>query len=297
MSDRPADPLKYVLIMPTRDEEKYLQATLDAITEQTVLPAELIVVNDGSKDRTGEIAEAAAAKYPWIHVVHRADRGERKVGGGVVDTFYSGHEKLKTPDYAFVCKMDGDVTFRPTYFEDLLKKFAADPKLGGASGKTFNPVGDVLHEERLIDEMVAGQMNFWRRECFEQIGGLVREVMWDGINFHRARMFGWKTASFRDEELVILHHRLMGSSHKGVLHGRLRWGRGQWFMGTHPLYIIASGIFRMRERPYVIGGLCIVAGYFRAWMQGERRYDDPQFRKHLHRWQLGRLGLGFLSPK
>ncbi len=158
-------------------------------------------------------------------------------------------------------------------------------------------MGGTLHAERLIDEMVAGLINFWRRECFENFGGFVREVMWDGINFHRARMFGWKTASYRDEGLRILHHRLMGSSHKGILHGRLRWGRGQWFMGTHPLYIVASGIFRMRERPYLIGGLCIVAGYFRAWLQGERRYDDLEFRKQLHRWQLRRLGLGFLSPK
>ncbi len=297
MSERGTDDSKYVLVMPTRDEEKYLQAALDSIAAQTELPAELVIVNDGSKDRTGEIAEAAARKYPWIHVVHRADRGERKVGGGVVDTFYSGYEALRTTDYTFICKIDGDLTFGPAYFEELLKKFAAEPRLGGASGKVFNPVNGVLHAESLIDEMVAGLINFWRRECFEDFGGFVREVMWDGINFHRARMFGWRTASFHDEALKIVHHRLMGSSHKGILHGRMRWGRGQWFMGTHPLYVIASGIFRMRERPYVVGGLCIVAGYFRAWLQGERRYDDLRFRNELHRWQLRRLGLGFLAPK
>ncbi len=123
--------MTYVLIMPTRDEEKYLEATLDAITSQTVLPAELVIVNDGSKDRTGEIAEAAAKKFPWVHVVHRADRGERKVGGGVVDAFYSGYEALKTPDYSFIGKIDGDLTFGPTYFEELLGKFEAEPRLGG----------------------------------------------------------------------------------------------------------------------------------------------------------------------
>ena len=100
-----------------------------------------------------------------------------------------------------------------------------------------------------------------------------------------------------DEGLRILHHRLMGSSHKSVYHGRLRWGRGQWFMGTHPLYIFASGIFRMRERPFVIGGLLIVAGFFEAMLRRQRRYEDLEFRKHLHSWQLKRLGLGWLAPR
>ena len=288
------DNRRYVLIMPSRNEEEYIQNTIDCITDQTILPVEFIIVNDGSSDSTGEIAEKAASVHPWIHVVHREDRGMRKVGGGVVDTFYSGYEELKTDEYDYICKIDGDMTFRDTYFEDLLKKFEEDSKLGGASGKPWNPVDDTLIEERMIDEMVAGQVNFWRRKCWEDIGGFVREVMWDGITFHRSRMFGWKTRSFRDENLKLIHHRLMGSSHKSVFHGRLRWGRGQWFMGTHPLYIIASGVFRMRERPYIFGGLCIIIGYYLAWMKGVKRYEDIEFRRHLHKWQLKRLGLGFL---
>lgn len=285
----------YVLIMPSRNEEDYIQNTIDCITRQTILPTEFIVVNDGSSDNTGPIAQAAADQFPWIHVVHREDRGMRKVGGGVIDTFYSGFEALKTQDYDYLCKIDGDMTFQDDYFEKLLKKFEEDPKLGGASGKPWNPVGDTLVPEGMIDEMVAGQVNFWRRKCWEDIGGFVREVMWDGITFHRSRMFGWKTRSFRDEDLKLIHHRLMGSSQKSIYHGRRRWGRGQWFMGTHPLYIIASGVFRMRERPYILGGLNIILGYFLAWITGVKRYDDPKFRKCLHKWQLGRLGLGWLA--
>jgi len=289
---------RYVLIMPTRDEEKYLQQTLDCIIRQTVLPVELVIVNDGSKDRTGDIAEAAAHQHPWIHVVHRGDRGDRKVGGGVVDTFYAGYDALRTADYEYICKIDADLSLPGGYFEHLMRYFEADHHLGGASGKTWNPAGgDTLKEERMMDEMVAGLVNFWRRQCWEEAGGFVREVMWDGIVFHRARMAGWKTRSLPDEELKIIHHRLMGSSHRSIYHGRMRWGRGQWFMGTHPLYIVASGLFRMRERPYIIGGLCIILGYIRAALAGVARYDDPIFRKHLHAWQLKRLGLGFIAPK
>ena len=287
----------YVLVMPCRDEAAYIQQTIDCIAAQTVLPQELVIVDDGSTDDTGRIADAAAGAHPWIQVIHRPDRGERKVGGGVVEAFYAGYESLRTNAYAYLCKIDADVTFAPDYFENIMGLMEADPRLGAASGKVFNPVDGAFHEERMVPEMVSGQVRFFRRECWEEIGGFVPEVMWDGIDFHRARMFGWKTGNFPDQELHILHHRLMGSSHRSIFHGRLRWGAGQWFMGTHPLYILASGVYRMGDRPRVIGGLLIIAGYFRAMLTGKRRYDDPVFRKHLHAWQLRRLGLGWLAPR
>lgn len=285
--------------MPSRNEEQFIEHTLDCLAAQTVVPTECIVVDDGSSDRTGDIADAAAERYPWLHVVHRPDRGARAVGGGVVEAFYSGYDTLRTEDYAYLCKLDADLTLPDDYFERVMEKMEADPILGSASGKVFNPsLGmDKLFEERIIDEQVSGAAKFYRRQCFDDIGGLVQAVMWDGIDFHRARMFGWKTWSFRDEEMRILHHRLMGSSHKNIFHGRMRWGRGQWFMGTHPLYIFASGIFRMRERPFLLGGLCIIGGYFEGWLKGQERYNDLNFRKHLHAWQLKRIGLGWLAPK
>ena len=141
----------------------------------------------------------------------------------------------------------------------------------------------------MIDEMVAGQFKFYRRDAFEQIGGFVRELMWDGIDFHRARMLGFRTASLEDPELRILHLRLMGSSDRSIYRGRMRWGAGQWFMGSAFPYIAASGVFRMRERPYIVGGLLIMLGYLKAAFSGEPRYDDLEFRKSLRSWQYGRL--------
>ncbi|MDX1650698.1 MAG: glycosyltransferase family 2 protein, partial [Myxococcota bacterium] len=123
----------------------------------------------------------------------------------------------------------------------------------------------------------------------EAIGGFVREVMWDGIAFHRARQEGWRTRSFDDPELRLIELRPMGASEGGILRGRLRWGRGQWFMGSAFPYVLASGLFRMRERPFVVGGLLIVAGYLDAWLRGRPRFEDPAFRRDLRAWQYGRL--------
>jgi cellulose synthase/poly-beta-1,6-N-acetylglucosamine synthase-like glycosyltransferase len=254
-----------------------------------------VIVDDGSRDRTASILERAAAETPWLRVVGRPDRGYRKVGGGVIDAFYEGLEAIDI-DYDFVAKMDVDLEFSPLYLERILEYFERDPGLAAASGKVYRREDDRLVEEFMIDEMVAGQFKLYRREAFEQIGGFVREVMWDGIDFHRARMAGYRTASLDDPELRIVHLRLMGSSDRSVHSGRLRWGRGQWFMGSSFPYMLASGLFRMRERPYGIGGLLIIAGYLRAALRRETRYGDLEFRRDLRRWQRRRL-LGLLRGR
>jgi glycosyltransferase involved in cell wall biosynthesis len=278
-----------VIVSPCRDEEATLERTIACVLAQTRLPDLWVIVDDGSTDRTPEILATAAAEVPWIRVVGRSDRGSRKLGAGVIDAFYAG---LATVDceYEFVAKMDVDLEFSPIYLDRILTYLERDAGLAAVSGKVFRREGNGLVEEFIIDEMVAGQFKLYRREAFERIGGFVRNLMWDGIDFHRARMAGYHTASLPDPELRIIHLRPVGSSDRSVFRGRLRWGRGQWFMGTAFPYVLASGLFRMRERPYVIGGLLIVLGYVFAALRRDRRYEDLDFRRELRRWQYGRLG-------
>jgi glycosyltransferase involved in cell wall biosynthesis len=220
---------RIVIVSPIRDEEATLERTIRCLTSQTLPPVLWVAVDDGSTDRTPEILARAAASHPWIRVVRRQDRGYRELGGGVIDAFYAGLDAVDV-DYDFLAKMDVDLEFGPHYLERIVDLFRSDPRLAAASGKVFRSEGDRLVEEFMIDEMVAGQFKLYRREAFERIGGFVGEVMWDGIDFHQA----------------------------SILHGRLRWGRGQWFMGSSLPYVIASGVFRMREKPYVVGGLLII---------------------------------------
>jgi cellulose synthase/poly-beta-1,6-N-acetylglucosamine synthase-like glycosyltransferase len=279
---------RVVVVSPCRDEDRTLERTIACMRAQTHPPERWVMVDDGSRDRTPEILARAAAEIPWIRVVRRGDRGFRKVGGGVIDAFYDGLAAVDV-DYNFVAKMDVDLEFSPRYLERILQEFERDPGLAAASGKVYRPEGDGLVEEFMIDEMVAGQFKLYRREAFERIGGFVREVMWDGIDFHRARMCGYRTASLHDPELRIVHLRLMGSSDRSVYRGRLRWGRGQWFMGSSLPYVVASGLFRMREKPYGIGGLLIIAGYLGAALRRAPRYEDRELRRDLRRWQRRRL--------
>jgi GT2 family glycosyltransferase len=255
---------------------------------QTIAPLRWIVVDDGSSDRTPQLLRELAARLPWVRVVTRGDRGFRKMGGGVIEAFDAGRATIDV-DFDFLVKLDVDLEFGPTYVEHLLGHFARDPKLAAASGKVFRPENGGFVEEFIIDEAVSGAFKFYRRDAFEKIGGFVREVMWDGIDFHRARMAGFTTRSFRDPQLRIVHLRLMGSTDRGVVRGRLRHGRGQWFMGSSFVYVAASSLFRMRERPYVVGGLLHLAGFVDAAIRRLPRYDDPAFRAELRRWQRARL--------
>ncbi len=282
-------PLPLVAISPARDEERTLPRTIAAMVAQTRRPLRWVIVDDGSSDRTAEIVEAACKEHDWIRLLRRPDRGHRRLGGGVIQAFDAGLESVDVP-YEYVAKVDVDLEFSPRYLEELMGHFEADPRLAAASGKVFLAIDGQLVENFMIDEMVAGQFKVYRRQAFEEIGGFVQEVMWDGIDFHRARSLGWRTQSIASPELRITELRPMGASDRSIYRGRLRWGRGQWFMGSWWPYVVASGFFRMRERPRVLGGLLIIAGYFAAALRGDRRYGDAGFRRELQAWQRARLG-------
>ncbi len=286
---------RILIVTPCKDEAEYLQRTVDSLAQQEVRPALWIIVDDGSTDATPEISDRAAEEHDWIQVIHRPAGRERRVGPGVIDAFYHGLESVDWRSFDFVCKLDGDLEFGPRYFANLMERFDADPRLGTASGKAHIPVDDRFVLERTSDEFSHGVAKLYRRTCFEEIGGFVREVMWDGIDCHRCRMLQWRAASYDDPELKILHLRQMGSSHKSVFHGRRRWGFGQYFMGTHPLYMLGISTYRMAERPWILGGVNLMIGYLDSWIRRRPQYDDPEFRKFLHRWQFHELKRRFFG--
>jgi poly-beta-1,6-N-acetyl-D-glucosamine synthase len=277
------------VISPVRDEARFVRKTLDAMLSQTVRPQEWLFVDDGSKDETHRIVSSYSHDHPWIRVVSLHDRGFRQLGSGVIAAFDFGLESLDSKDYRYIAKLDGDMSFPPRYIEIMLDKLASDPLLAAVSGKVFRPENGKLVEEFIIDEMVAGQFKLYAREAFEAIGGFTQTILWDGIDIHRCRMKGYRTLSFRDPDAILIHHRLMGSSDANVFKGRARLGKGIWFMGYHPLYALASGLFRMHERPFVLGGLIIISSYFAAAMRKDPQFPDPQFIRELRRWQLDQL--------
>ncbi len=283
---------RYVLITPCRDESEYARRCIESVLAQTIPPTLWLLVDDGSTDETPALLAEYAAKVPWMRVIRREDRGRRAVGPGVVDAFYAGWDTLNPRDFDYLCKFDLDLDVPPGYFEELIRRMEADPRLGSCSGKPFFERGGELVSEKCGDEMSVGMTKFYRVDCFLEIGGFVREVMWDGIDCHRARMLGWKAGSWDGANLRFVHLRPMGSSQKGIFTGRMRHGFGQYFMGTDLLYMSVSTAFRLFHPPFVVGALAMWWGYVKSALGGKPRYDDPDFRRFLNAYQRRCLVVG-----
>ena len=284
----------YVLITPCRDEEDYAQFCIDSVLMQSVLPSLWVIVDDGSRDDTPAILDKLAAKHPWVRVIHRKDRGKRLVGPGVIDAFYAGLETINMDDFDYLCKFDLDLLLPPNYFEILIKRMERIPCLGTCSGKAYfvkyAPVG--LVSEKCGNEMSVGMTKFYRVSCFKEIGGFVRAVMWDGIDCHRCRMLGWVARSWNEPDLRFIHLRPMGSSHKGIITGRIRHGAGQYYMGTSLAYMLVSVFFRLNHSPYILGSLAMLYGYLKSLLCKKEQYNDLEFQRFLSKYQWDCLFYG-----
>ena len=283
---RSAPPVKYVVITPARDEQEHILGLIECMAAQTIRPAEWIVVDDGSKDRTGEILDRAAREHSWMHVIHRTDRGFRKSGGGVVQAFYDGFQTVACPDWEYVVKLDGDLTFAPDYFQQCFDEFRSDPKLGIGGGEIYHSVSGAMQLESNPRFHVRGATKIYRRGCWEAIGGLWPAAGWDTIDEVKANMLGWNTHAF--PELRLHHHRLTGAA-EGLVRDRVKHGMVCYISGYHPLFVLASCARRLVQRPYITGSLAVFFGFLKGYWTRAARVDDPSFRSYIRRQQLGRL--------
>jgi len=283
----------YLLISPCRNEAQYMRRTLDSVVGQTVTPTLWVIVDDGSTDATPKILAEYAAQYDWIRVVQKLDRGHRAVGPGVIEAFYFGLDQVDLNQFPYLCKLDLDLDLPLGYFAGLMDRMQANRRIGTCSGKAyFRAAQGQMISEKIGDEMSVGASKFYRRDCFQDIGGFVREVMWDGLDCHKARQRGWIAVSWDDPELRFEHLRPMGSSQVSIYTGRRRHGAGQYFMGSDPFYFIATALNKMRHPPYVLGGLGTLQGYFSAMLRGAKQYDDPELRAFIRAYQRRALRVG-----
>ncbi len=269
-----------------------MRETLNTVVAQSIQPAKWIIVDDGSTDETPAILREYSTKYDWIEIVTRVDRGHRAVGPGVIDAFYSGYDSIDPDEYNYLCKLDLDLGLPERYFEILMKKMEANPRVGTCSGKSYIEENGNLVSENKGDETSLGMTKFYRVDCFKEIGGFVRAVMWDGIDCHRCRMLGWIACSWDEPALRFVHLRPMGSSQNSIYTGRMRHGFGQYFMGTGFIYMAVSSIYRMMEKPYILGGLAMLWGWLLSALRGNQRYQDTEFRKFLRQYQRRALLVG-----
>jgi glycosyltransferase involved in cell wall biosynthesis len=293
---------RLLVVTPAKNEAQYISRTIASMLNQTVLPEQWIIVDDASTDDTPRLATDIARHHPWITLLQKDGSAERRVGLATVDAIKLALAKTDVPDFDFLCVLDADIELPASYFAQILAEFDRNPRLGIAAGQVyeFNPKGQLV-PMRGAPEATAGAVKCWRRRCFEEIGGLIEEPGWDGIDQYQAAFYGWTTRTFDREGMSVLHLRQMGSSHRGLLHGRARRGRSGYFMGSHPLWMLASAVFHASDSPFLLASLATLAGYFKAWGRSEPRINNPELIRFIRKKQLSilrsKLRVPFGLPK
>ena len=126
-----------VVCLPTYNERENLEAMVQALGDVLDTSRDgVLVIDDGSPDGTGEIADRLAAELPWVSVLHR----ERKEGIG--PAYVAGFRHLFAGDTELVLEMDCDFSHDPNDVPRLMATAAdADLVLGSryvAGGGTEN---------------------------------------------------------------------------------------------------------------------------------------------------------------
>ena len=280
-------PPQYVLVTPARNEAAFIEKTIQSVIAQTIPPLRWIIVSDGSTDGMDEIVEQYTLAHPWIEVIRMPARAERHFAGKVF-AFAEGYSKVKDLDFEFIVSLDGDVSFGPDYFEYLLGMSARNPKLGLAGTNYFE--GKLRYDYRYSNiEDVPGACHFFRRECFEAIGGYqpIREGGIDLVAVLRARMGGWETRTFTERHLI--HHRPQGTATASKWMVHFQDGEHDYRFGGHPLWEIFRVVYRMSKKPYFIGGCLLLSGYFFSLCRRSKRPVPKELVLFRRKEQLKRL--------
>lgn len=250
----------YVLITPARNEEAFIEKTIDSMIHQTLPPVKWVIVDDGSTDKTPEIIGRYLPHYPWIEMVQMPRRLDRHFAAKV-HSFNAGYERVKGLPYEIIGNMDGDISFDKDFLEFLIDRFAEDPTLGVA-GTVFREEGYNSETDSFEGQKhVSGQCQLFRRKCFEEIGGYIPHkaggIDWMAVT--TARMMGWKTKSFREKS--FFHHRHLGTAERGVLASSFSYGEKDYYLGNHPVWELFRVTYQITKRPYVLTGLALGLGY------------------------------------
>jgi poly-beta-1,6-N-acetyl-D-glucosamine synthase len=278
----------YVLVTTARNEDKLIEKTIRSVVCQTILPRKWVIISDGSTDRTDEIVQGWTKDHPFIVFLRSDGRAERSFGSKA-RAFELGYEYLRAESFDYIGNLDADVSFPPDYCQRVLQHFDANPRLGVAGGIIHELIGGTFVPQRINLNSVAGAVQMFRRDCYEQVGGYI-PLRFGGIDSAAeitARMHGWQVQTF--SELEVRHHRRVASGGGRLITTQWRHGLRHYCLGYHPLFEIMRNIDRVRDRPYVVAAVLPTAGYLWGFMSGRRRELPNDVVRYLQTEQMNRL--------
>ena len=235
--------MKYYIIIPTHNEEKFIALTLQSIVEQTVLPSKVVVVNDGSTDKTEEIVNSFVEKYSFIAAVNKSSDAIHLPGSKVIQAFQKCLETLDD-NYDIMVKIDADLIFPSNYFETIIQHFQSDERVGMVGGFCYiEKNGDWVLENLTDKDHIRGALKAYRKETFLQIGGLKPAMGWDTVDELLCKFYNWKVVT--DESLHVKHLKPTGASYNKA--ARYKQGEAFYSLG-YGFFITAIASLKLAMR-------------------------------------------------
>ncbi|HUH46269.1 MAG TPA: glycosyltransferase family 2 protein [Arenibacter sp.] len=276
--------MKYYIIIPAHNEALFLAETLRSVVGQTLLPKQLVVVNDHSTDDTEKIIDRFISDHPFISKVNTSSSTAHMPGSKVIDAFNKGLAILDG-DYDFLVKLDADIILPPSYFEKISKIFRNNPKVGLAGGFIYekDKNGNWALNHPMGKDHVRGAFKAYTKNCFLAIGGLKNAMGWDTVDELLAQYNSFDI--YTDNTLVIKHLRPLGDAYDPK--ARLLQGKAMYTMRYGIIISMIASIKMAVEhkRPKVLRDN--LKGFFKAKKEKSAFLVNPEEGKFIRqlRWK------------
>lgn len=277
--------MKYYIVIPAHNEETFIALTLQSLVEQTVLPSKVVVVDDNSTDKTSEIIQEFAVKFPFISLIKKTSEAIHLPGSKVIQAFHKGFETLDE-NYDFIVKLDADLILPLNYFETITNIFKSDSKIGMAGGFAYIEKNDNWILENLTDkDHIRGAFKAYRKECFLQIENLKPAMGWDTVDELLCKFYGWKVIT--DQSLKVKHLKPTGANYNKT--ARYKQGEAFYTLGYGFLItsIASAKLAMLKKKPLLF--FDYIKGFLKAkWAKKPLLVTEEQA-KFIRKYRLKKM--------
>jgi len=260
--------MEFVIITPAKNEEKFIEKTMDSVIAQSVRPKKWIIVDDGSTDNTAAIVARYANEFNFLTLLKKQTLKENRSGGSkVVRAFNFGYETISNMHYDFIVKLDADLTLPSNYFEEVINCFKKNSKIGLCGGYCVLENNGQLIAESYSEDHVRGAFKAYRRECFEDIGGLAEIWSWDGLDEAAITYHGWELKVL---PLAVIHHRPTSKEYN-MMKFSYKTGRELYKERTEFLSLLIISAVYLFRRPVCVGSFLMILGYVVSYIKNENK--------------------------
>ena len=270
----------YFAILTCRNSQGSIRSAIVSILKQTIVPEYIIVINDGSTDKTIDILQEIRSTRPSIHVIVHPDWGydiKRVVLNWNEAIRFSKERNLKRTKYHLIAT--DDTEYSPDYVETLVHSMDSDEKIAIASGTYSEHIPVMPHGAGRLVRNSFLEDSMWRGFYPEKMG-------YESAVLYEADRCGYNHMVLSNARFK--HTRPLGQSHKFY-----EFGASMQTLGYHPLFAL-SRILKYFVTGEVTGriGALYMLYYYLSYQPKFEGYDslyDERIRNYIRTYQLKRL--------